>query len=157
IGLGGVMGGETTEMGETTTSILVEAAHWDAVAMFRTGKRHKITSEAAKRDARGVGPTIREAAADRVAELLAAHRGATADPGVTVVGTPPGMPQITVAGDKAARVSGMDISEATAVEALRAVGCEVSGTGTLTVVPPPWRPDMTDPQDTTEEVIRLVG
>ncbi|MBE7323042.1 phenylalanine--tRNA ligase subunit beta [Nocardioides sp. Y6] len=157
IGLGGVMGGETTEMGETTTSILVESAHWDAVAMFRTGKRHKITSEAGKRNERGVDPTICEAAADRVVELLVEHGGATADPGVTVVGTPPGMPQITVAGDKAARVSGMDISEATAVEALRAVGCEVSGTGTLTVVPPPWRPDMTDPQDTTEEVIRLVG
>src|SRR5690606_23396500 len=88
---------------------------------------------------------------------LVAHGGATADPGVTVVGTPPAIPAITVAGDKAARVSGMEISEETAVEALRAVGCEVSGTGTLTVVPPPWRPDMTDPQDTTEEVIRLVG
>ena len=46
IGLGGVMGGETTEMSATTTNILVEAAHWDAVSMFRTGRRHKLTSEA---------------------------------------------------------------------------------------------------------------
>ena len=36
IGLGGVMGGSTTEMSEATTSVLVEAAHWDAVSMFRT-------------------------------------------------------------------------------------------------------------------------
>jgi len=157
IGLGGVMGGETTEISETTTSIVVESAHWDAVSMFRTGKRHKISSEAGKRNERGVDPTICEAAADRVVELLVAHGGATADPGVTVVGTPPARPAITVAGDLAARVSGMEISEEAAVEALRAVGCEVSGTGTLTVVPPPWRPDLTDPQDTTEEVIRLVG
>lgn len=157
IGLGGVMGGETTEISGTTTSIVVESAHWDAVSMFRTGKRHKISSEAGKRNERGVDPTICEAAADRVVELLVEHGGATAAPGVTVVGTPPAMPVITVAGDKAAKVSGMEISEETAVEALRAVGCEVSGTGTLTVVPPPWRPDMTDPQDTTEEVIRLVG
>ena len=157
IGLGGVMGGQTTEMGEETTSILIESAHWDAVSMFRTGKRHKISSEAGKRNERGVDPTICEAAADRVVELLVAHGGASADTGVTVVGTPPASPVITVAGDKAALVSGMEISEETAVEALRAVGCEVSGSGTLTVVPPPWRPDMTDPQDTTEEVIRLVG
>ncbi|GGD20151.1 phenylalanine--tRNA ligase subunit beta [Nocardioides daphniae] len=157
IGLGGVMGGETTEISDSTTSIVVESAHWDAVSMFRTGKRHKISSEAGKRNERGVDPTICEAAADRVVELLVTYGGATADPGVTVVGTPPEVPAITVAGDKAARVSGMEISEETAVEALRAVGCEVSGTGTLTVVPPPWRPDMTDPQDTTEEVIRLVG
>lgn len=157
IGLGGVMGGETTEISATTTSIVVESAHWDAVSMFRTGKRHKISSEAGKRNERGVDPTICEAAADRVVELLVEHGGAVAHPGVTVVGTPPAMPVITVAGDKAARVSGMEISEETAVEALRAVGCEVSGTGTLTVVPPPWRPDLTDPQDTTEEVVRLVG
>ncbi|TIC80406.1 phenylalanine--tRNA ligase subunit beta [Nocardioides sp. GY 10113] len=157
IGLGGVMGGETTEMSETTTRILVESAHWDPVSMFRTGKRHKITSEAGKRNERGVDPTICEAAADRVVELLVEHGGGVAEPGVTVVGTPPPAPAITVAGDLAARVSGLDISEERAVEALRAVGCEVTGTGTLSVVPPPWRPDLTDPQDTTEEVIRLVG
>ncbi len=157
IGLGGVMGGETTEMSGETTSILVESAHWDAVSMFRTGKRHRITSEAGKRNERGVDPTICEAAADRVVELLVELGGATADPGVTVVGEPPAMPVITVAADRAAQVSGMEISEETVVETLRAVGCEVSGSGTLTVVPPPWRPDLIDPQDTTEEVIRLVG
>ncbi|WP_185994795.1 phenylalanine--tRNA ligase subunit beta [Nocardioides campestrisoli] len=157
IGLGGVMGGETTEISESTTSILVESAHWDAVSMFRTGKRHRITSEAGKRNERGVDPTICEAAADRVVELLVELGGASADPGVTVVGEPPAMPVITVAADRAAKVSGMEISEETVVETLRAVGCEVSGSGTLTVVPPPWRPDLVDPQDTTEEVIRLVG
>ena len=69
IGLGGVMGGETTEMSETTTDVLVEAAHWDAVSMFRTGKRHRISSEAGKRNERGVDPVITPAAADRVVEL----------------------------------------------------------------------------------------
>ena len=139
IGLGGVMGGESTEMSATTTRVLVEAAHWDATSMFRTGRRHKITSEAGKRNERGVDPTICEAAADRVVELLAEYGGGQVDPGVTVVGTPPPMPTITVAGDRAARVSGLDISEERAVEALRAVGCEVSGSGTLEVTPPPWR------------------
>ena len=69
IGLGGVMGGQTTEMSATTTRVLVESAHWDATSMFRTGRRHKITSEAGKRNERGVDPTICEAAADRVVEL----------------------------------------------------------------------------------------
>ena len=157
IGLGGVMGGETTEMSDTTTSILVEAAHWDSVSMYRTGRRHKITSEAGKRNERGVDPTICEAAAERVVELLVEHGGGRADPGVTVVGTPPAMPVVEVPGDLAARVSGMPITEERSVECLRAVGCEVQGSGTLSVTPPPWRPDLTDAQDFTEEVIRLVG
>ena len=124
IGLGGVMGGETTEMSDTTTSILVEAAHWDAVSMFRTGRRHKITSEAGKRNERGVDPTICEAAADRVVELLVEHGGGEAHPGVTVVGTPPAMPVVEVAGDLAARVSGMPITEEQSIECLRAAGLD---------------------------------
>ncbi|PVG83012.1 phenylalanine--tRNA ligase subunit beta [Nocardioides gansuensis] len=157
IGLGGVMGGETTELSKSTSNILVESAHWDAVSMFRTGKRHKISSEAGKRNERGVDPTICEAAADRVVELLTTYGGGEADPGVTVVGTPPAMPTVMVPGDLATRVSGMEISEETTAECLRAVGCEVSGSGALEVTPPPWRPDLTDAQDFSEEVIRLVG
>ncbi|QSR31373.1 phenylalanine--tRNA ligase subunit beta [Nocardioides sp. S5] len=157
IGLGGVMGGETTEISGTTTSILVEAAHWDAVSMFRTGRRHKITSEAGKRNERGVDPTICEAAADRVVELLVEHGGAEAHAGVTVVGSAPAIAPVEVPGDLAARVSGMGITEERSVECLRAIGCDVTGSGTLSVTPPPWRPDLTDAQDFSEEVIRLVG
>ena len=113
IGLGGVMGGEATEMSEATTRVLVEAAHWDAVSMFRTGRRHKITSEAGKRNERGVDPTICEAAADRVVELLTTYGGGTAEPGVTVVGTPPAQPTIEIAADLPARITGMAIDDAT--------------------------------------------
>jgi len=158
IGLGGVMGGETTEMSATTTRVLVEAAHWDAVSMFRTGRRHKLTSEAGKRNERGVDPTICEAAADRVVELLTTYGGGTVDPGVTVVGTPPERTSVTVATDLPARVTGMPIDETTTAAHLRAVGCEVvAANGSLTAVVPPWRPDLTDPFDLVEEVARLVG
>ncbi|WP_232676081.1 phenylalanine--tRNA ligase subunit beta [Nocardioides sp. R-C-SC26] len=162
IGLGGVMGGASTEISETTTNVVVEAAHWDPVSMFRTGRRHRLTSEAGKRNERGVDPTICEAAADRVVELLIEHGGGVADPGVTVVGTPPPMPTIRLATDLAARVAGLPIDAASVVETLRAVGCEVTevpdgDAAGLDVVPPPWRADITDPQDLTEEVVRLVG
>lgn len=158
IGLGGVMGGATTEMSEATTSVLVEAAHWDPVSMFRTGKRHKISSEAGKRNERGVDPTICEAAADRVVELLVELGGATARPGVTVVGTPPEPAPITIPVDLPARVTGIDISGATAVSDLAAVGCAVAVEGDRVVAtPPPWRPDITDPFDLVEEVARVVG
>jgi phenylalanyl-tRNA synthetase beta chain len=158
IGLGGVMGGETTEMSETTTNVLVEAAHWDAVSMFRTGKRHKISSEAGKRNERGVDPTICEAAADRVVELLVEHGGGTAQPGVTVVGTAPAASPIEIATDLPARISGIDIPASTTVELIEAVGCTVAVDGDrATATPPPWRPDLSDPYDLVEEVVRIVG
>lgn len=154
IGLGGVMGGETTEMSETTTNILVEAAHWDATSMFRTGKRHKISSEAGKRNERGVDPTITPAAADRVVELLTTYGGGTADAGVTVAGESPVPAPIPMALDLPARITGIDISAETAEANLVAVGCTVTDAG---YVPPPWRPDLTDPFDLVEEVARVVG
>ncbi|RNL64083.1 phenylalanine--tRNA ligase subunit beta [Nocardioides marmoriginsengisoli] len=157
IGLGGVMGGSTTEMSETTTRILVEVASWNPTSMFRTGKRHKLTSEAGKRNERGVDPTIPEAAADRVVELLVAHGGGTAEPGVTKIGVAPEQPTVTMEAGLPARITGMEIPAETVVDNLLAVGCEVTGTDRLTVVPPPWRPDITDPFDLVEEVARIVG
>lgn len=158
IGLGGVMGGQTTEMSETTTRIVVESAHWDAVSMFRTGRRHKLTSEAGRRNERGVDPRICEAAADRVATLLAELGGGTVEPGVTVVGEPPARPAVTMAVDLPARVTGMPIDSQTTVANLEAVGCEVVlGADELTAVVPSWRPDLSDPFDLVEEVARVVG
>ncbi|HEU5037190.1 MAG TPA: phenylalanine--tRNA ligase subunit beta [Nocardioides sp.] len=158
IGLGGVMGGETTEMSGATTNILIEAAHWDAVSMFRTGKRHKITSEAGKRNERGADPVVTAAAADRVVELLTTYGGGTADPGVTVVGTPPPRPAITISYDLPAQVTGIDIDAATTVANLEAVGCALDKADTtVTATPPPWRPDLNDPFDLVEEVARIVG
>lgn len=158
IGLGGVMGGETTEMSATTTRVLVEAAHWDAVSMFRTGKRHKISSEAGKRNERGVDPTICEAAADRVVELLTTYGGGSADPGHTVVGAPPAAAPIAMRTDLPARISGLEIDAVQVVADLEAVGCTVVLEGdALTATPPPWRPDLVDPHDLVEEVVRLRG
>ncbi|MEZ0579928.1 phenylalanine--tRNA ligase subunit beta [Nocardioides sp. MH1] len=158
IGLGGVMGGETTEMSASTTNVLVEAAHWDAVSMFRTGKRHKISSEAGKRNERGVDPTICEAAADRVVELLVQLGGGVAGEGVTVVGTPPTSPSVRMGYDLPARVSGIEIDSATVVDHLQAIGATVdTDADGVSVTPPPWRPDITDPFDLVEEVVRIVG
>jgi phenylalanyl-tRNA synthetase beta chain len=161
IGLGGVMGGETTEISDVTTTVVIEAAHWDPVAMFRTGKRHRLTSEAGKRNERGVDPTICEVAADRVAELLTTHGGGTVSPGTTVVGSPPQPAAITLPVELSAQVAGLPIGAEQVVENLRSIGADVSGENMLEdrlrVTPPPWRPDLTDPYDLVEEVVRIVG
>lgn len=159
IGLAGVMGGASTEMSDSTTRILVEAAHWDPVSMFRTSKRHKLGSEAGKRNERGVDPLLPGIAADRVVELLVEHGGATAEPGFTLEGTAPERPTISITTDLPARLSGIEISAMTVVEHLRAIGATVSEqeSGAIDVVPPSWRPDLNDPYDLVEEVVRIVG
>ncbi len=164
IGLAGVMGGETTEMSASTTDVVIEAAYFEPATVFRTARRHKLPSEASRRFERGVDPTLQERAAQRVAELLTEFGGGVVDAGATLVGGVPPRPQITIRGDYPGTVSGVDISTGTAVDALRKVGCEVTvaegangGGAALTAVPPPWRPDLRDPNDLVEEVLRLVG
>ena len=159
IGLAGVMGGGTTELSGSTTSVVIEAAHFDPVSVFRTGRRHKLPSEASKRFERGVDPTLPEAAADRVAELLTTLGGGRVEAGVTVVGQAPAPRTIELPLDLPARVTGMAVSGETTVAHLEAVGCEVrpAGGGRVTAVVPPWRPDLSDPFDLVEEVARVVG
>ena len=43
------MGGETTELNDATSTVVIEAAHFDAGRIFRTQKRHKLPTEGAKR------------------------------------------------------------------------------------------------------------
>jgi phenylalanyl-tRNA synthetase beta chain len=158
IGLAGVMGGETTELSDTTTDILVEAANWHPPSIFRTQRRHKLPSEASRRFERGVDPELPAAAADRVVELLAELGGGTIEDGVTVVGAAPERRRVSAPVDLAARVTGMDIPPQTAVVHLEAVGCHVTVDGDrLTATVPPWRPDLADPFDLVEEVARVQG
>ncbi|NLT30450.1 MAG: phenylalanine--tRNA ligase subunit beta, partial [Propionibacterium sp.] len=70
IGLAGVMGGASTELREDTTRIVIEAAHFDPLAIARTSRRLKLGSEASRRFERGVDPNATYAAAHRVAQLL---------------------------------------------------------------------------------------
>jgi len=158
IGIAGVMGGENTELSGTTTDIVIEAAHFDPVTIYRAERRHKLPSEASRRFERGVDPELPAYAADRVAQLLVELGGGTIEPGVTVVGEAPVRRTVTAAVDLPARVTGMDIPAETTVAHLEAVGCEVTVDGdVLTATVPPWRPDITDPFDLVEEVARIVG
>ncbi|MCW2700663.1 MAG: phenylalanyl-tRNA synthetase, beta subunit [Blastococcus sp.] len=158
IGLAAVMGGASTEIGDGTTAVLLEAAHWEPTGVARTARRHRLPSEAAKRFERGVDPELTVVALARAAELLAEYGGARVVGGVVDVDTRAPRPTIELDAAKPARVAGVPYTAAQVVELLGAVGCAVDSTGNpLMVTPPPWRPDLTDPADLIEEVIRLAG
>ena len=158
VGIAGVMGAAHVEIDDATTDIVIEAALFDAPTVFRAGRRHKLTSEAGKRNERGVDTTIQARTVTRVAQLLVEHGGGTIAPAMTLVGQPPEPQAITLPVDLSARVTGVDIDARAVVEALEANGCAVElDHDTVTVVAPPWRPDLTDPYDVVEEVLRVVG
>ncbi len=158
IGLAGVMGGAETELGPTTSNLVIEAAHFDSVTVARSARRHKLPSEASKRFERGVDPTLGPTAARRVADLLVQLGGGQIAPTATVVGAAPPPRPVVMDAQLPSRVAGFPIADGTACHALERVGCVVTAVaGRLTVLPPPWRHDIGDPNDLVEEVVRVIG
>ncbi|GAA3603670.1 phenylalanine--tRNA ligase subunit beta [Microlunatus ginsengisoli] len=158
IGLAGVMGGATTEISATTTSVVIEAAHFDAMTIARTSRRHKLSSEASRRFERGVDPAAAYAAAHRVASLLVELAGGTLVPAETVAGALPPAQTTTLHADLPERILGTPVDGERAAELIRAVGARVElADSTITATAPSWRPDLRDPYDYVEEVGRLIG
>ncbi len=158
IALAGVMGGASTEIGDATSDVVFEAAHWDPATVSRTVRRHTLPSEAARRFERGVDPQIAGVALARCVDLLVEHGGARAVDGYTAVGNPVPAPRIALAAARPESVAGMPIPRADVIAHLQAVGCIVeAGETLLDVQPPSWRPDLLIAADLVEEVVRLAG
>ncbi|WP_077800723.1 phenylalanine--tRNA ligase subunit beta [Streptomyces sp. JHA26] len=166
IGLAGVMGGADTEIadhgaaengGTATSDVVIEAAHFHQVAIARTARRHKLSSEASRRFERGVDPQAAAAAAQRTVDLLVLLAGGTAEAGVTEISAPSAPHTIAMPADHPDKVAGVTYGRETVVRRLQEVGCDVYGQDELIVTVPSWRPDLTDPNDLAEEVIRLEG
>ncbi|SCG74092.1 phenylalanine--tRNA ligase subunit beta [Micromonospora coxensis] len=175
ISLAAVMGGETSEVVAGTTDVLFEAAHWDPVMVGRTARRHKLFSEAAKRWERGVDPALPLVALERAVRLLTAHAGGTVGAAILDIDHVRPMPPVTLPADLPSRRVGVAYSAERVVALLEQVGCTVvrgtdrlaedpgevgvaaGGAEVLSVTPPTWRPDLTDPADLVEEVVRLDG
>ena len=161
--IGGVMGAGTTEVRDTTTDVLLEAAVWDPAAVSRTQRRLHLASEAGRRYERSVDPAISVAALDRCAALLADIATGTIEPTLTDWrGDPPrddwSLPPVTMAVDLPDRTAGVEYRQGTTVRRLTQIGAGVAEDGErLTATPPSWRPGLLQPADLVEEVLRMEG
>ncbi|MFA5709487.1 phenylalanine--tRNA ligase subunit beta [Mycolicibacterium sp.] len=161
--IGGVMGAGSTEIGDESTDVLLEAAIWDPAAVSRTQRRLHLVSEAGRRYERSVDPAISVAALDRCAALLAEIAGGRVEPTLTDWrGDPPredwsGAP-VRMPADLPGRTAGVQYPDGVAAARLTQIGADVVADGDdLVVTPPSWRPDLQRPADLVEEVLRLEG
>ncbi|MCX6463748.1 MAG: phenylalanine--tRNA ligase subunit beta [Pseudonocardiales bacterium] len=167
IALAGVMGGASTEIAgpgpDGTIDVLLEGAHWEPTGIARTARRHKLPSEASKRFERVVDPELPPVAVERAAQLLVEHGGGTIAPGRTDVGAAPVAPPVRMPLGLPDRVAGVAYAPGATVRRLTQVGCRVelgaddAGSPSVVATPPSWRPDLRQPADLVEEVLRLEG
>ena len=155
VGIGGIMGGQSSEISETTTRVLLEAAYFAPMAVARTSKRLGLRTEASARFERGCDPAGIERAAARFCELL----GVPPSPGVLdAEGEVPRPFRITVPVGRVNSVLGTDLSgeEVAALIEPIGFGCEPAGDEVAVTVPTD-RPDVRAAPHGIDDVIEEVG
>ncbi|MEN3271655.1 MAG: phenylalanyl-tRNA synthetase beta chain, partial [Actinomycetota bacterium] len=155
VGIAGVMGGASSEISDSTTDVLLEAAWWKPIAIARTSKRLNLRTEASARFEKGADWAMIDVAMARFAELL----GVTpAGPVVDVEGELPPRDAITVRTSRVNGMLGTSLSAAEITSLLDRIGFTSTPSGDdLQVALPTWRLDSATEIDVIEEVARLYG
>jgi phenylalanyl-tRNA synthetase beta chain len=159
IGLAGIMGGESTEVGDATRNVILESAIFNGPNIRNTARRLALRSEASMRHEKGIDPNLPPLAADRAAALIVEISGGRVASGM-VDSSPGERPRRSIAVDldRSQRLLGIPLDAARAAELLAPLGFEVSGDARdVSVSIPTHRLDTVIAADVSEEIARAYG
>jgi phenylalanyl-tRNA synthetase beta chain len=159
VAIAGIMGGLESEVTETTTDVLLEAANFEPVSIMRSSERLGLRSEASNRWEKGVDPELAGQAAVLASELLVATSGASwvghADVGADL----PPRPVTHLRPKRTDAVVGLEIPPEEQRAILGRLGFEIDGDldgDEWRVTVPSWRSrDVTREIDLVEEITRF--
>ncbi|WP_289089159.1 phenylalanine--tRNA ligase subunit beta [uncultured Veillonella sp.] len=160
VGVAGVMGGYDSEVTNTTTDVLLEAAVFNGASIRRTARALGMRSEASGRFERGVNPEYSIMAINRAAQILQQLcPDAKIAKGIVDVYPNPAAPTtVTTTADAINAYLGTDIDEQRMVDILTTLSFDVTcGNGSMVIGVPSWRGDVTVMPDIAEEVARIYG
>jgi phenylalanyl-tRNA synthetase beta chain len=159
-GIAGIMGGQASEVSETTTRVLLEVATWSGTNILRTSRLLGLRSEASSRFEKQLHPELCLRAQRIASRLIVELCGARLVPGtIDVAGEIPEPRRLTLRGERVEGLLGMPIAQADQVAYLERLGFEVgiAGEDLEVTVPPDRHHDVTREVDLIEEVGRVHG
>jgi len=163
LSLGGVMGGEDSEIGDDTTNVLLEAAAWNFINIRRTITSQKVHTEAAARFSRGVHPSQALLGVKRGIELMREVSGGQIAQGIVDAYPQPAPTiEIDLPASEIKRLLGIEVAPALAADLLARLQMLVVLNGdTLHVTVPDHRLDIgtgiVGQADLIEEIARIYG
>ncbi len=160
VSIAGVMGGENSEISDTTVDIVLESAYWNPSSIRRTSKELGIQSDASYRFERGADPNACIYALDRAAALILELAG-----GELLKGTLDVYPKriisrgVPLRAGRVNRVLGTNLSSFQITELLRKLDITKVSTRKDAMVfrVPSYRVDLVREIDLIEEVARVFG
>jgi phenylalanyl-tRNA synthetase beta chain len=153
VALAGIMGGEETEIGEETTTVLLEAANFEPHGIYRSSERQRLRTEGSNRWEKGVDPHLAGPAADLATRLVLELTGARWTAHADVQRDLPERPVVRYRPERADALIGVETPPERQYGLLERLGFEHRGDD---VVVPTWRArDVTREVDTIEEIARF--
>jgi phenylalanyl-tRNA synthetase beta chain len=156
----GIMGGGDSEVGETTTTILLESAVFNSASIRATSRGLGLISESSQRFQRGADPEMAQFAIDRAAMLMQELAGASVARGrLDAYPAPAEAATVTLRYARTNQLLGADIPAQTQKDNLSLLGFQITEETDeqFTVKVPSWRHDVSMEADLIEEVARLYG
>ena len=160
VAIAGVMGGLDTEVSDSTTSILLEEAHFDPVSIRTTGRRLAISSEASFRFERHVDTEKIDWASQRCAQLICEVAGGEVAKGVADAYPVKWEPRkVSMRFSRLNSLLGIEIPKDKVVRIFENLGFgpEIDSDDKVVCTPPTWRHDLLREVDLIEEAARSHG
>ena len=159
VALGGVMGGQNSQITENTKNILLEVAHFNPINIRRTSRRLALISDSSYRFERRVDRSNAINVINRLANLIQEVAGGEILAGaVDIYPEPYNRRVATLSFEKLHRFVGKVIPKEEVIRILTKLEVEVQDNGdSLTLTAPTYRDDLENEQDYFEEVIRMYG
>ncbi len=154
VALAGIMGGEETEIGDATRTVLLEAANFEPYGIYRTSERQHLRTEGSNRWEKGVDPYLAGHAAGVATALMLQLTGAEWVAESDVQGELPKRPELVFRPERADALIGVETAPDRQYAILDRLGFDRRGGGEVVV--PTWRArDITREVDVIEEIARF--
>ncbi|CAN5323672.1 phenylalanine--tRNA ligase subunit beta [soil metagenome] len=158
LAIAGIMGGQSTMVGDATRNVFIEAAFWWPDSIRGRAKQYGISTDAGHRFERGVDFMLGATAVDRITRLVIDICGGQAGPIDDVVAALPERAPVAMRVARAARIIGMPLTAAQCTDAFDRLGLSWTAEGdVIRVMPPSRRFDIEREEDLVEEVARIIG
>lgn len=158
--IAGVFGGIDSGVSENTTSIFLESAYFNPIAVRKTAKRHALNTDASFRFERGIDPNITEYALKRAANLIIEVAGGKVSSEIVDL-YPKKIEdfQVFLSFEKMNRLIGAEIPRETVKNILASLDIKFNSVtdGGLGLTIPSYRVDVTREADVIEEILRVYG
>ena len=160
VAMAGIMGGQSSAVGESTTDLFLEVAFFTPELLAGKARSYGMHTDASHRFERGVDFTLQVKALERASQLLLDIVGGEAGPLQETVSEEhlPARPDVSLRAERIKKLLGFEIEAAEVERILSGLGLGVSATDSgWTCTVPSWRFDIAIEADLLEELARVYG